>query len=432
MVLKRYTYRAYPTAGQRRALARTFGSVRVVFNDYITERERLRQAGVKEKPSRTLATVTSLAKKTPERQWLRDVSAVALQQSVMDAQAAYRNFFSSVSGSRKGARVGSPRRKSKGSRQAARFTRNARFTVEQTTHGVGFVTLPKIGRVRFSLSRLLPSEPSSVTVALNPDGTYEMSFVVDIAAPATVTPTNPGRAAGVDLGLTSFASIVYSDGAHEKIDNPRHLRKRQRKLRNAQKALSRKAGPDRSTGQRASKNYRKQQRKLARVHASVTHARHDFHHQLAGRLIRENQAIAVEKLNVVGLSRSGGKNAQGRGLRRSITDAGWGAFLRILSDKAAEHQRAHVAVNPAGTSRMCSVCERDGGVKPLHVREWTCPDCDARHDRDLNAAVNIMSAAGLAEPLNACGADVRLQLAEADRHEAGTHRTDPILLDAAA
>ena len=156
-------------------------------------------------------------------------------------------------------------------------------------------------------------------------------------------------------------------------------------------------------------------------------ARLDFHHQLTTRLVRENQAIVVEKLSLVGLARSGAKNAQGRGMRRGFADAGLGQFLALLEQKAHEHTRDFVRVDPYWTSQTCAVCGVLDGPKPLGIREWTCGGCAAHLDRDWNAAVNILVAAGLAETLNGRGGDVRLRLAEADPGEASTRRTDQAL-----
>lgn len=347
------------------------------------------------------------AKKTPERAWLAEVSAVPLQQALRDADRAYRNFFDSLKGKRRGRKVGAPRFKAKRGKQSARFTRNAGFKIEQTTHGVGFLTLPKIGRLRFNLSRPLPAEPSSVTVIREADGRYYLSFVVE--APASAPPPVTGRMAGVDVGLTDLATIAYSDGSREKITNPKWLRTTERTLARAQRALSRK--------QKGSKNRDKARHRVAVLHRKVREARTDHHHKLARRLIDENQVVAVETLNVAGLARAR--------LAKSVHDAGWAALIRLIQEKAVHHGRTvHRVPQWEPTSQVCSVCGVKDGKKPLSVREWTCAQCGSRLDRDYNAAVNIMLAAGLAESLNACGGDVRRALACVNPGEAGTHRTD--------
>ena len=413
---KRYSYRAYPTVGQAKDLAQLFGCVRVVYNDYLgIKQEEWRKNRDLPKNQRRYTpdgevekAVTTLAKQTEERAWLGDVSAVPLQQIVRDARSAYKNFFDSLTGKRKGRRVGAPRFKSKRGRSSARFVGTS-FKVRQTTHGVGKVYLAKIGWIRFVLSRELPSEPTSVTIIHKPDGTYEVSFIVEVE-PEISTSKHPGRVAGIDLGLADFAAIVYSDGSREKIKNPRHLKKAQRKLKKEQRSLSRKVGPDKRTKQSPSNNWKKQQKKVAKAYSVVAHQRSDFHNKLVHRLTYENQGVVVEKLNVRGLSRAGAKGARGRGLRRSVRDVGWGSFLAKLADKSAELGRYHEAINPNYTSQACSLCGVIDGPKPLGIRVWECGSCGAVLDRDYNAAVNILVAGGQPETINACGADVRQEL----------------------
>lgn len=416
-VKKRYSYRAYPTPGQAQALARLFGCVRVVFNDSVAAQRAARERGDKPLSGAALQSlVVAQAKHTDERAWLSEVSTVPLEQSVRDADKALRSFFDSVSGRRKGRRVNPSRFKSRRAKQSARFTRNGFSRVRETTHGVGFVRLAKIGDVRFVLSRTLPSEPSSVTIARESDGSYWLSFVVDVnvnVEPAA--PTHPGRAAALDVGLTDFAAVVYSDGTREKIANPRHLRAAAKRLAKKQRALA-----------RASKGSARRERArlaVAREHRRVRQARLDFHHQLSTRLTRENQAVVVEKLSVVGLARSSARGSKGRGVRRAWADAGMGQFLALLASKAQEHGRDFAPVDPFWTSQTCAVCGVHDGPKPLNVRVWDCAACGAHLDRDWNAAVNIMLAAGLAESLNGRGGDIRLSLAAADPDETSTRRT---------
>jgi len=370
-----------------------FGCARVVFNDVIAARNDARTAGLKMPSAGELSKrLLTNAKATPERAWLAEVSAVPLQQALADADRAYRNFFNSLSGKRKGRLVGSPRFKSRRDhRQSVRFTNNAGYKVTATSHGVGFLTLPKIGRVRFNLSRALPSDPSSVSIIREADGRYYVSFVVDVGTTPLV-PTN--TASGIDLGLTDLAAVVSADGTREKVANPRYLRRKERSLARAQRALSRK--------QKGSQN-----RAKARIKVAILHRR-----------VRENQVVAVEGLSISGLARTR--------MARSIQDAGWGILLRLLAEKADQYDRAIITIGQwEPTSQVCSVCGVKDGKKPLSVRVWACGGCSTVLDRDYNAAVNIMVAAGLAETLNARGRNIRLALASAVPDEAGTRRTDP-------
>ncbi|MEV4470805.1 transposase [Nonomuraea sp. NPDC049504] len=377
----RYNYRLYPTPGQQSALARAFGCARVVFNDGLRARQQAHENDLPYVSDGELSKrIITEAKKTPERAWLGEVSAVVLQQALADLNTAYRNFFASVSGKRKGPKLAPPRfRSRKDNRQAIRFTRNARF---QVTAG-GKLRLPKIGDVTVRWSRPLPSEPSSVTVVKDAASRYFASFVVEAAAEPL-----PQTAAeiGIDLGLTHFA--VLSDG--RKISNPRFLRRAEKRLKKAQQALSRKA--------KGSNNRAKAVVKVARAHARVAHARRDFIHKLSTRIIRETQAVMVEDLWVKGLARTK--------LAKSVHDTGWSAFVTMLEYKAARYGRTLVKIDRwFPSSKRCSACGAVAESMPLNVRSWTCP-CGAVHDRDVNAAINIL-AAGRAERRNACGGTVR-------------------------
>ncbi|MER7755376.1 RNA-guided endonuclease TnpB family protein [Kitasatospora sp. NPDC097643] len=393
----RYSFRLYPNGPQRCALARAFGCARVVYNDALRTREDARAAGLPFVPSGVLSKALTEAKKTPERSWLGEVSAVVLQQSLRDLDAAYRNFFDGLKGKR--LRMGAPRLKSrKDHRQAIRFTANARWSV---TTG-GDLALPKIGDVRVKWSRRLPSVPSTVTVVQDASGRYFASFVVE-TDPADDLTRMPETDAvvGIDLGLTHFA--ILSDGT--KIDSPRFLRRAEKRLKKAQQALSRKA--------KGSKNREKARVKVARAHGRVADARREFHHQLSTKVIRENQAVAVEDLAVKGLARTR--------LAKSVHDAGWSQFVTMLEYKAARYGRAfHKIGRFEPTSQLCSHCGVQDGPKPLGVRAWTCGACGAVLDRDINAAVNVAMAAGLA--VTACRARVRPEHVPAQREEAGTHR----------
>jgi putative transposase len=289
--------------------------------------------------------------------------------------------------------VGPPKLRSrKDHRQAIRFTANARFKILPN----GKLRLPKIGDVQVRWSRNLPSAPSSVTVIKDAAGRYFASFVVQ-AKPETRPVSGP--AIGLDLGLTHFA--VLSDG--RKIASPRFFRRAEKKLKRTQRMLSRKRD--------GSQNWDKARVKVARAHARVADARREFCHQLSTALIRETQAVAVEDLAVKGLARSR--------MAKSVHDAGWSAFVHMLEYKARLYGREFRRIGRfEPTSQVCSACGVKEGPKPLHVRAWQCPACGAWLDRDINAAVNVARAAGLA--VTACGAQVRPGAIPAQRGEAGT------------
>ncbi|MFE6923656.1 RNA-guided endonuclease InsQ/TnpB family protein [Nocardia sp. NPDC057663] len=391
----RYQFRVYPTLGQQDSLARAFGCARVVYNDALAAREQARRDGARRISDAELSKQLTAAKKTPGRAWLGEVSSVVLQQALADLNTAYRNFFHSHTGKRKGAKLGAPRFRSRhDSRQTIRFTRNARFTV---TVG-GKLRLPKIGDLRVKWSRQLPCEPSSVTVIKDSMGRYYASFVVDVSSDPL--PMQDSEV-GIDLGLTTFATL--SDGST--ITSPRFFRRAERKLRKSQQSFSRKA--------KGSSNQAKARRKVAKAHAAAADARRDFAHKHSTKIIRDNQAVYIEDLCVKGLARTR--------LAKSVHDAGWTMFTRMLEEKAARYGRYFTKVDRFfPSSQLCSDCGVVDGKKPLSVRTWTCR-CGAIHDRDMNAARNIL-AAGQAERRNACGAQVRPEPVPALCGEAGTRR----------
>ena len=290
----RYNYRIYPKVSQLQSLAKAMGCARVVFNDALWLYKKAEIENT-DRPKNISSLVITQAKKTEERAWLGFVSAVVLQQSLRDLQTAWGNYFNSKKGQRKGKDVGRPKFKKKQSRQAIRFTTNA-FSVHSES-----VKLAKIGHVRMMVTRPLPSAPSSVTIIKDCAGRYFASFVVEVNQPI---PPQTTQSIGIDLGLTHFA--ILSTSVH--VENPRLHKKMLRKIKKTNRRLA-KALKD--------SNRRKRRKlKLAKLHAKVKDQRTDFLHKLTTRLVRENQTLAVEDLNVSGLVKN-------RKLSRAISDAGW-------------------------------------------------------------------------------------------------------------
>lgn len=227
----RYRYRIEPTPAQQQMLARVFGCCRVVFNDALRVRDEAYRAGVKLSDSEIQRRVITAAKTTEERGWLAEVPSVALVQSVNDSRRAWRNFFDSTSGKRRGRRVGRPRFKSrKDHRQSFRLTRNG-FSIRDN----GRLFVAKVGEVAVRWSRELPSTPSSVTLICEPDGRFYASFVVVAAAPLPLV----DREAGVDVGIARLATVATTDGQRTDIANPKHLGRKLRKLRRLEREKSR-------------------------------------------------------------------------------------------------------------------------------------------------------------------------------------------------
>jgi putative transposase len=394
VVIARYRYRIYPDAVQRQALARAFGCARVVFNDAIRLREQAHADGARISDTEVQRRVITLAKTAPEREWLGEVASVALVQACQDARRAYKNWFDSLAGRRKGRKAGHPQFKRKHGKQSIRLTRNG-FALRGTR-----LYVAKVGDLKVKWSRGLPSVPSSVTVIREADGRYYASFVVDRDA----QPFPPcDRETGIDVGLASLA--VTSDGLV--IPNPRFLRRAERRLRKAQHALSRK--------QKGSRNRGRARHRVAVVHRRVREMRLDHAHKTALMLVRDSQAVYAEDIAVCGLARTG--------LAKSVHDAGWSALLRLVEEKAAYRGRRFAKISRfEPTSQVCSECGVKDGPKPLSVREWTCAACGTVHDRDVNAARNVL-ALGQRESLNASGGSVRPGPGPAAAGERGTRRS---------
>jgi len=372
--------------------------VRVVFNDAVRARRDACEAGEKIGPTQVQRRVITEAKTTEARAWLAEVASVALVQSVRDAHRAYSNWFDSLKGRRKGRKVGHPRFTSRtDTRPSFRLTRNG-FTVRPN----GRLYLAKIGDVRVRWSRDLPSPPSSVTVIREPDGHYYASFVVEIE-PTPLPSTS--QECGVDLGVSRLATVATTTGVRMDIANPKHLARKLRKLARLEREKARRA--------KGGANRAKSRRKVAVQHGKVSRARRDYHHKQALTLVRENPAVHVEDLNVAGMVRN-------RSLARAVSDAGFGQFVRLLEEKAKRLGRTvHRIDRWFPSSKLCSACGAVVDELPLSVRSWTCP-CGAVHDRDHNAAKNIL-AVGRTERRNACGVGVSPPLGVAVGDEAGTN-----------
>ncbi|MDX8035448.1 RNA-guided endonuclease TnpB family protein [Lentzea sp. BCCO 10_0856] len=379
-----YKCRAYPTPEQAAVLNRTFGCVRLVWNKTLSERNRRYHVeGVRTSYRQTDAALTEW-KRTEELAFLSKVSSVPLQQTLRHQHTAFANFFTG--------RARLPRFKSRTGRQSAHYTRSA-FQMRE-----GVLRLAKTGvPLRFVWSfdgvDVAALDPTMVVVSREPDGRWYVTFAVDTTEP--VLPELAGHAIGVDLGLKDLA--VTSDG--ERIANPRHLVRKARNLARYQRRVAR--------CQRGSGNRRKATAKVARAHRKVRNARKDFLHRTTTGLVRSADVIAIEDLNVAGMVRN-------RRLSRAISDAGWGELRRQLGYKCARAGRTLVVIDRwFPSSKTCSACGHVLADLALTARHWTCPSCRARHDRDLNAAKNIL-AAGRAVVRStvsgdACGADVRRQ-----------------------
>lgn len=392
----RYRYRIYPTDQQKRLMSQLFGCCRVVFNDALAYCQEQYRLGNKKPSSNELSKRLTELKKTEEKIWLGEVSSIPLQQCLRDLEQAYSNFFKSCKGQRKGKKVKPPKFKKRKSKQSARFMDNG-FKLYPNSD---YIYIAKIGDIKVVWSRDLPATPSSATLIKDSADRYFVSFVVEFNPKPL--PENQ-NSVGIDLGITDFATL--SNG--EKIKSPKPLKKQLKRLRRLQRNLSRK--------QKGGKRREVTRKKLARLHAKISDTRNDFLHKLSTRIIRENQTIVLEDLNVSGMIKN-------RKLARAISDLGWQYFRTILEAKSVMYGRDFRVIDRwIPTSQTCSCCGFRGGKKELNIREWTCLNCGQSHDRDVNAANNILVAGGLSETLNGCGEKVRLSVKKAHLSEASTH-----------
>jgi putative transposase len=354
----RYRYRIYPTDQQRQSLALLFGCVRVVWNDALA---LCKQSEKKPKSAELQKVVITQAKQTTERAWLSEVSNIPLQQSVADLETAFKNFFQSCKGKRKGRKVGYPKFKKRTNSQSARF-RIGGFSIKGEE-----VYLAKIGNIKPIWSRELPSDPTSVTVIKDCANRYFLSFVVEVE-PVQVEAKH--MSVGIDLGIKTFA--VMSDGGKAKSPSCKKLDKKVRKL---QKQLARQ--------QKDSKRRHKTRIKIAKTHNRIADLRQDFLHKLSTKVVSENQTIILEDLNVSGMVKN-------RKLALVISQQGWYEFRSLCEAKSEKFGREFRVISRwEPTSQVCSDCGFKWGKLDLSIRSVLCLSCGIEHDRDENAAKNI-------------------------------------------
>ncbi|WP_406488928.1 RNA-guided endonuclease InsQ/TnpB family protein [Streptomyces phaeochromogenes] len=373
-VKRAFKYRFYPTDAQAAELSRTFGCVRKVYNLALEARTRAWQQGERVNYNATSAMLTAW-KKSEELAYLSDVSSVPLQQCLRHLQGAFVNFWEK--------RGKYPRFKCR-----KKSRRSAEYTSSAFRYRDGQLTLAKMREpldIRWSRSLPEGMQPSTVTVSQDSAGRWFVSMLCDDPGVKPLAATD--TAVGIDAGLDHL--LTLSTG--EKIANPRHERKDRTRLAKAQRKLANKA--------EGSANRDKARRKVAKIHARIADRRRDHLHKITTRLVRENQTLVIEDLAVRNMVKN-------RKLARAISDAAWSEFRSMLEYKARWYGREVVAVDRwFPSSKLCSNCGSLRDKMPLNVRTWTC-DCGIVHDRDVNAAKNLL-AAGRA--VTVCGAGVRPQ-----------------------
>lgn len=357
-MLKATRIRIYPDDAQVEKLAKAFGCARWFWNNSLSETQRLYQETGKGLGQFALNNRLPALKQ--EFPWLGEAPSQTLQSVSLHLSRAFVNFFER--------RAAYPNFKSKHGQQSIQYPQGVKVVEGRKLY------LPKIGHVKAVFHRGIPGTIKTVTVSQCPSGKYFASIVCETGAPAPAI-SFEGKILGIDVGLTHLA--VTSDGS--KFDNPRHVQRAEKNLKRKQRKLARKV--------KGSNSRNKARLLVAKAHEKVANARQDYLHKLSSRLVRENQVIAVEDLHVKGMM----KNPN---LAKAIGDVGWGVFKSMLKYKTAWAGKGYLEVNRFyPSSKTCSDCGHGIRSLPLSVRAWTCPKCGRLHDRDVNASINIRNEA---------------------------------------
>jgi len=360
-MLKGFEYRIYPTKYQEELIQKTFGCCRFVYNQALDFRIKQYKLGNKVNYNSTSSLLAEL-KSSEEFQWLNEVDSIALQQSLRDLDRAYQNFFKAHSGF--------PKFKTKHNNHKSFRSQNVNNNIRIANNKLKF---PKLGLLKIKYSREINGEIKNASIKQTPSGKYFVSIIAEVKSPNL---QNYGCIVGIDVGLKKF----YTDSNGNTVNNPKYLNKSQKKLARLQKQLAKK--------QQASANREKARIKVARLHEKIVNQRNDFLHKESTKLVRENQIIGIEDLNVRGLT----KNHK---LARSINDVSWNKFYSMLNYKARIYNSQVVKVGRFfASSQTCNCCKNKFPItKDLGVRFWTCPMCGSENDRDINAAKNILDEA---------------------------------------
>ena len=383
---KAYKYRIYPNKLQRQALSQAFGCVRYVYNWALEKKQSAYKENGESIPISQLSKELTFLRHQKDTIWLNGVSRIPLTEALRNLNRAYTNFFKK--------RGGKPKFKSKYARQSAYYRHN---DIKITGRGIKFQKID--GDIKVRWHRPLPEDCEIRSAAVSKDKMGR--YFVSISIIETIAQLEPIKTKiGIDLGLTHFA--ITSNG--NKTINLRIFESLQKKLRRAQRVFARK--------KKGSKNRAKAKLRVDKIYAKIADKRRDFQHKLSKMLIDENQAIGVEKLRIQNMMKN-------KRLAKAIGDVSWGGFIRMLEYKGKWYGRDVVPLDTFfPSSKTCSTCGHKVDDMPLSIRQWTCPECYTKHDRDINAAINIRNnTVGMTE-IDACGVHVRPAITEAKHDEA--------------
>ena len=357
-MLKAYKYRMYPTKEQEEMFFQHFGSCRFIYNWALEN--KIKSYQMEGKSTSRFALNKMLTELKKEHGWLKDINSQSLQGATLNLDNAFTKFFRE--------KTGFPKFKSKRNPvQSFSVPQNYKMDYDNDK-----VFLPKIGLVKTVLHRKFAGIGKTATVSRTPTGKYYISILVDDGKEIPIKATfNENVTVGIDVGIKDFA--VLSNG--EKIENPKYLKNSMQRLNVLQRRMSRK--------QKGSKNRAKARLAVSKIHEKISNQRNDFQHKLSSKLISENQALALETLNVSGMLKN-------HCLAQAISDASWSSFVSKLEYKAEWHGKTILRIGQFDPStKICNVCGHYKKDITLAVRKWECPDCNSIHDRDVNAAINI-------------------------------------------